>query len=172
MAIVVEDGTGLPNAVSYVSVDDCKAYLNARGKTAWGLLTTAQQEASLINATDYLDAKYGPNLLGTQLSSEQALCWPREYVPLNGIYLEAAPLPQGLIRAACEAALVASTTDLMPALERGGQVIDKLDIVGPITERTKWNPGAPVGTQYPAIDRWMKLFTGSSGTLVGSVVRG
>ena len=44
MALVVEDGTGLPDAESYVSVADCKSYLDARGRTAWGQLTEPEQE--------------------------------------------------------------------------------------------------------------------------------
>lgn len=171
MALVVEDGTGLPNAESYVSVADCKAYLDLRGKTAWGLLAETAQEASLRNATDYLDAKYGPRISGYRLTAEQALMFPREGIQIDGVWLDPAPLPKELIRACCEAAAVASTGDLFEPLDRGGQVIEKLEIVGPITERTRWAGSAPVGTTYPAIDRWMIMLTGSS-TLIGSLVRG
>lgn len=172
MALVVEDGTGLPDANSYVSVADCKAYLDARGKTSWGLLTLSAQEASLINATDYLDSKYGPDLGGARGFTTQALMWPRNYIPFDGEYLPLAPLPMQLIRACCEAAFIASTVDLTAPVDRGGRIIDKLEIVGPITERTKWADGAPGTTSYPAIDRWMNALTGMSSTVIGSAVRG
>lgn len=172
MALVVEDGTGKVDAESYVSVADCKSYLDARGRTAWGQLTLAAQEASLRNATDYLDAKYGLRVNGWKFNPDvQALIFPREGIVIDRVYLDPAPLPPQLIKACCEAASVASTTDLFLPLDRGGQVTEKLEIVGPITERTKWAGSAPVGTTYPAIDRWMGFLLGSS-AIIGSVVRG
>lgn len=172
MAIVVEDGTGLADAETYVSVSDCKAYLDARGRVSWGQLAEAAQEASLRNAADYLDARYGSRLQGYRLKTTQALYWPREGVEFDNTVWDPAPLPTPLIRACCEAAaLSASGTDLFQPLERGGQVIEKLEIVGPITERTKWAGSAPVGTTYPAIDRYMNQLCGS-GTIIGTVVRG
>lgn len=172
MAIVVEDGTGLADAETYVSVADCKAYLDARGKTEWGLLDLAVQEASLRNAADYLDAVYGPRLQGYRLKVTQALLWPRTDVKFDNVWWDPAPLPMPLTRACCEtAALAASGVDLFEPLDRGGQVTEKLEIVGPITERTKWASSAPSGIVYPAIKRYMDLLCGS-GTLIGSVVRG
>lgn len=172
MAIVVEDGTGLTDAETYVSVDDCKAYLDARGRVTWGDLTEQQQEASLRQAADYLDAKYGPRLQGYRLKTTQALMWPRTDVSWDNVTWDPAPLPVPLIRACCEAASIASTgVDLFEPLDRGGQVVEKLEIVGPITERTKWAGSAPVGTTYPAIARYMDILCGS-GTLIGTMVRG
>ena len=172
MAIVVEDGTGLADAETYVSVADCTAYLDARGKTAFGLLTVPEKEAALRNAADYLDAKYGSRLQGYRLVVTQALYWPRECVTYDNVTWDPAPLPVPLIRSCCEAAALSSTgTDLFLPLDRGGQVTEKLEIVGPITERTKWAGSAPVGTTYPAIDRLMNPLCGS-GAVIGSLVRG
>lgn len=172
MAIVVEDGTGLADAETYVSVADCVAYLDGRNRPAWGLLTDPEKEASLRVAAEYLDAKYGPRLQGSRLLVTQALYWAREGVSFDGITWDPAPLPVNLVRACCEAAALSGTgTDLFEPLDRGGQVVEKLEIVGPLTERTKWAGSAPVGTSYPAIDRLMGPLC-DSGTIIGSVVRG
>jgi hypothetical protein len=172
MAIVVEDGTGLPDAETYVSVADCVAYLDARSKFDFGLLTEQAQEAALRNAADYLDARYGSRLQGYRLLVTQALYWPRTDVEFDNVCWEPAPLPTSLVRACCEAAALAGTgTDLFLPLDRGGQVTEKLEIVGPITERTKWSSSAPVGTSYPAIDRLMRPLCASD-TVIGTVVRG
>lgn len=75
MALVVEDGTGLTNANSFVSVADADTYLADRGRTAWAALTTQQKEAALINATDFLNAAFG--WVGYRNTATQALAWPR-----------------------------------------------------------------------------------------------
>lgn len=78
MALIVEDGTGMANAESLLSVADADAYHTAMGNAAWGAATTAQKEAALRRATQYLDARY--QWQGDPLTATQALSWPREGV--------------------------------------------------------------------------------------------
>ena len=54
MAFVTEDGTGLAEANSYVSVAEADAYHADRGNAAWIGEDSAKQSA-LIKATDYLE---------------------------------------------------------------------------------------------------------------------
>lgn len=75
MALIVEDGTGLPNADSYLSVADADAYHAAMGNTAWQPLASAEKEAALRRATQYLDTRY--RWRGQRLTTTQALEWPR-----------------------------------------------------------------------------------------------
>ena len=42
--MIVENGTGLPNADSYVSVEFADSYFSARGVSAWVALTQTQKE--------------------------------------------------------------------------------------------------------------------------------
>ena len=53
--MVVEDGTGLSNADSFVSVAYADTYFSTRGVSAWASLTN--KEALLIKATDYITTK-------------------------------------------------------------------------------------------------------------------
>lgn len=76
MALVVEDGTGLPNAEAYVSVADADAYHTAMGNTSWANANMAAKEAALRRATQYLDARYA--FAGSPLTEVQALAWPRD----------------------------------------------------------------------------------------------
>ncbi len=172
MALVVEDGTGTLVAESYISVDDCKSYLDARGKTAFGLANTEQQEVALRVATDYIDTVYGSKMTGYRLRDGQALSFPRYAVMVDDVVLPASPLPRALLNATCEAAHLALTTDLSAALDPAGRVIEKEEVVGPIREKTKWADRAPnVAATYPSIDRWMRALLGIS-SLVGNVYRG
>lgn len=73
--LIVEDGTGLSNAESYVSVADADAYHSAMGNSSWATGDTAAKEAALRRGTQYLDAHY--SFAGEPLTETQALEWPR-----------------------------------------------------------------------------------------------
>lgn len=75
MAFIVEDGTGLPDANSYIDVDYFKAYHKERGRT----ITMAAGEimACLIRASDYIDKRFGPRFRGFKQSTSQSKEWPR-----------------------------------------------------------------------------------------------
>ncbi len=84
MSIIVEDGTGLATAESYISVADASTYFTARGNTTWDALdegeATAAREAALRLATDYMTAVYRDRWEGVRYTEGQALCWPRSGV--------------------------------------------------------------------------------------------
>lgn len=120
MAIVVEDGTGLENSNSYISVNDATVYFSVRGITSWSELTQDKQEIALIKATDYLDNAFDWN--GKKKTQEQALKFPREnLVDSDGYKVEGIPL--NLKYAECECAiLIATGTELFQVLETNGAV--------------------------------------------------
>lgn len=93
-AITVEDGTGLENATSYVSVADFNTWLSERNFTLAGTLGDASQ--MLIRAMDYLETV---KFRGTRSSREQALLWPRYDVVLDDWELDSSEIPQELINA-------------------------------------------------------------------------
>ena len=72
MAFVVEDGTGLADATSYVDVAFADAYLGADWTTH-----TADKESALMQATEYVDTIWGPRFMGFPLVYNQALEFPR-----------------------------------------------------------------------------------------------
>lgn len=55
MPFIVEDGTGIPNANSYTSVEFADEYFTLRNEPKWLALTTEQKQAALVKATDYID---------------------------------------------------------------------------------------------------------------------
>ena len=82
MALIVEDGTGLQNSESYISVSSADDYHAKRGNTAWAALDAAAKEAFLRRGTEYIDTVY--TFKGHRLKHDQALAWPRnvEGVPV------------------------------------------------------------------------------------------
>ena len=76
LTLVVEDGTGLSNSNSYVSVSEADAYNDAHiERTLWAALSTADKEAALAMATRVIDESYQFN--GSKNGTSQALQWPR-----------------------------------------------------------------------------------------------
>lgn len=78
MTLIVEDGTGLSSAESYVSVATATTYHAALGNTAWATATLveADVEVALRRATQYIDSHY--RFRGEPLTSTQALAFPRD----------------------------------------------------------------------------------------------
>jgi len=101
VAIIVEDGTGLTTAETYVSVAVALTYHSTMGNTAWAAATTAAQEIALRRAAQYIDHRF--RFRGERLDSDQALEWPRVGYEADN-RLEAWPVA-ALKGACCEAAL-------------------------------------------------------------------
>lgn len=78
MALVHEDGSGLANAESYLSVMDADTYWAAHGSpSTWPAVgvSVATKESALRYATRALEARY--EWRGALRSTTQALDWPR-----------------------------------------------------------------------------------------------
>lgn len=69
MALVVETGAGLRNANSYIATAFVTTYLTDRNRVTentWSSRTTAEQEAAVIAATDYIEKRFGARFKGYQ----------------------------------------------------------------------------------------------------------
>jgi len=125
MTIVVEDGTGLSNSESYVSVAEANAYFAARGNTDWDAVDN--KEAALRNATDYMIQTYTVRWSGNRAKTAQALDWPRVLAEranasssyVNGVvYVDQLTVPPEVKRACIELAVKASAAPLTTDLGR------------------------------------------------------
>lgn len=87
MAIVVEDGTIVSNANSYVTSDEVIVYASARGTDLDD--TSIDVDVLLIKAMDNLEGREA-QFKGNRIDADQPLSWPRENVNINGFDLESA----------------------------------------------------------------------------------
>lgn len=194
MTLLVEDGTGVDGAESYISVADADAYFSARGNAAWAALDTGAKEAALRNACDYMGAQYGQRWVGDRATATQSLDWPRANVPdknapkgdtsavvfgpaygyyagVSGLLAPVTPMlpsnvvPQAVSRANAELAVRASAGDLMA--DQGAQVTR--ETVGPVT--VDYLPGGRQSVRYAFVDGLLGpfLLDGSPGSV--AVVR-
>jgi hypothetical protein len=89
MALIIEDGTGVVGANSYVSVAEFQAWLAARGYTI-----TGNPEQLLLRAMDYIESL---NYWGMPVICDQDLAWPRAWVPMDGCcYFNSNQIPEDL----------------------------------------------------------------------------
>lgn len=145
MALVKETGAGLLNSNAYNDVAGVELYMADRGLSWSGSPTTAQKEAAIIKATDYIDATY--RFIGNRASSSQALAWPRAQATdvVEGVDIATNIVPPAVIRATSELAVKVQTgTELLPDMDRGGMINSAS--VGPVS--VSYQNGAPVGTVY------------------------
>ena len=161
MSLIVEDGTGLAAADSYVSIADALEYHAAMGNTAWAAATEAAQEIALRRAAQYLDTEY--RYRGTRYNTAQALEWPRvnyefDYRP------EVWPVA-AVEQAACEAALRALTNTLRSDVSTD-QVIE--ETVGPITVKYASKSGQ---TRYPVVSSLLRRYVIGGGSSMLRVER-
>lgn len=133
VTVIVEDGTGKPDANSYASVVQADAYFASRPRsTSWTSLTEDGKGQHLIHATRILD--HAIDWKGDPLSETQALAFPR--LPED---LEAAEVPPVIITALYELAHALVVTDLTAA--QTSSAFNKVK-VGPIEIQTD-SPQAP-----------------------------
>jgi hypothetical protein len=106
LTFIVEDGTGLADATSYVSVSDATDILslNPISNAAWAALTPTEQETYLMWASRYLDQHV--DWYGDKTVEDSALRWPREYVyDIDGILIADDVIPEQLKRATAQLAI-------------------------------------------------------------------
>jgi len=156
MALVVEDGTGLSTANSYLSIADFKSYWVDRGTTWADTKTDAEITVSLIKATQYIDNNF--TFQGARSLSAQALEWPQyNAVDCSGYYVTGLPVKVGY--ATAEAANIdIGGTSLFASVEQG--INEKTENVpGAVQTTYKYNGSSTGKTTYASIINYLKCFT-------------
>lgn len=131
VSLVVEDGSCVPSANSYVSLDFADNYMRNTGHSGWEEKTEDERKSCLINATSYIDRTY--TKVGwkgqKKFHRRQALCFPRvELFDKDGD--EVLGIPDELKRAVCEAAFISISSSLFDVKDSSGSVKrQKVDVL-------------------------------------------
>lgn len=152
MPLVVENGTGVAGANSYIAVAYADTYFADRARSGW-TGDTATKEAALINATQYVDLRFGNRFAGViqySTSPIQPLAFPRLVDDVS------TGIPETLKRATAEYALRALTGELLPdpvTVAGGYRLTSKKSKVGPIEKQETYakNSGGWI-RPYPFAD--------------------
>jgi|TARA_R110002096_G_scaffold321278_5_gene515398 hypothetical protein len=97
--LVVEDGTGVANANSYIDLTYLDAYVADRGLT---LVSTQNAKKTLaLKAMDYLES-FRDSFRGTKAVDTQTFQWPRKDVYIDAIEFSKSDIPEDLKRSQCQ----------------------------------------------------------------------
>lgn len=148
MALIIEDGSIVADADSYVSVTEARSYATARK-----LVLPADDsdvESLLINAVDYLES-FRSRYQGFKVSSSQALQFPRSGVTIDSLELGSNFIPAILKQAQIRLAIVAhSGVDLMPTRKPGSFI--KKEVVGPLDTEYSEKIAISISPEITAVD--------------------
>jgi hypothetical protein len=152
MTIIVEDGTIVAGANSYVTEAELTAYATARGVTL-----TAGTEQLLIESMDYIESQ---SFIGTKKTADQPLQWPREGVYIDGYYVESDVIPNDLKTAQLATATAIDQGNgpqnvLSAAVKR-----EKVDVI-----EVEYQDGAMSGTIDPKINASLKKLISGGGNI-------
>ena len=157
MTIVVEDGTIVDGANSYVDTSDLIAFAAARGVT---LVT--DEEVLLIKAMDFIESL---QYKGTKSTAEQPLQWPRNGVSVDGYPIDNNVVPVDLQNGLMQCAIAIDQgndplQDSAPGVKR-----KKVDVI-----EIEYQPGASSATFNQKILKSLwKLLAGGYGKNIVNV---
>ena len=119
--IIVENGTVVAGANSYVSEADLTAYASDRGLTL-----TAATDVLIIKAMDYIESL---SFIGDKHTEAQPLQWPRDEVYIDRNYIERETIPKELKNGVYTAALaIDAELDPLRIIERATKR-EKVDVI-------------------------------------------
>lgn len=171
MTIVVEDGTGLADAQSYVSIAYVDTYAAQRNNANW-TGDNAKKEGAVIAATQFLDATFKFN--GSLSSTAQALSFPRtDIYDKEGRLLSG--VPERVKQACAELAMVAIVQSLITSPETAA-VKRERSKVGDIEKEVEFaitSGSSSDASPAPMVDRLLSdlINTGSTSSIGGGFVR-
>lgn len=152
MALVVEDGTGLSNAESYLAVADADTYHVNFGNTSWASASGGAKEVALRQATQYLDSRFGLAWKGRKINATMSLDWPRSGVRVDDYAVDDDFVPPEIENATAILALSALTETLTPDSESpDGLILGEMIQIGPIKLDTDYG-GATSTKRYRLVE--------------------
>lgn len=110
--LIVEDGSIVEGANSYVGLDEADRYLDIdpRGGPKWAGLEEEERERLLAYATRYIDENY--IFAGRPTTREQELKWPRRgMTDIDGYHVADAVIPRELRHATAQLAVWLDAND-------------------------------------------------------------
>lgn len=147
--LIIEDGSVVANANSFVTDAEFNTYANLRNMSVPA--TQPDREALLVQAMDYLFSKE-QEFKGYRVSADQVLPYPRRGVCANGFNIPSDAIPISLKSAQMESALAANTIALLPNESLQNVQKTKVDVL----EISYFQGGSMTTVNLQAVDAKLK----------------
>lgn len=122
--LIVEDGSSVASANSYVSLEYADTYCVNHGYTEWLTQEEYVRKSAVIKAMDYIDSLFPWK--GKKMYRDQSLSFPRVNIVDDDGFNRTGEIPEQLKRAVCEAAFYAySQTSLYGQIDPSGPLESK-----------------------------------------------
>lgn len=155
MDLVIENGTIVAGANSYLTLVDAQAFISARG-----LDDSSMTEELMIQAYDYVNS-FEQHYQGSRVSADQTGSFPRYNVCINGFSLASDSIPQQLKDAQSYAAYYQSQNDGILQPVTNGQTITHEEITGAVAVDYADNGLSSETFNFPTIDALLGQLFGS-----------
>jgi hypothetical protein len=160
MTLIVEDGTNVPGANTYATVQQIRDYNIARGVTFPEDDSKVEIAATL--AMDYLltfsERWKGNRTYGVM----QPLDWPRRGIIVGGAEVYRDYVPAGIVAAQSYVAGLSQTVDIAGVQDT--RAVTK-EVIGPLETDYSTTAGAGVGPMLPLLTAMLAPFVKSGGGL-------
>ena len=133
MAIIVENGDGLPNAQAYIDAAYLQSYAAARGYDLSGYTQSQIEAAIIIAAQDWIDGQH--SFSHEKLKADQALAFPRTVFGMPE-QIKLANAKAAYLQ--LKGALLVDTT----AINASGIVESESKSVGPLSKSVTYRAGS------------------------------
>lgn len=182
IVLVVETGSGVSGANTYISAADADLYQAARGRSSWATLDADAKATALIKAAEAIDSQYP--WIGTKMTRAQGLQWPRHagvdssgasilIIDRDGFDIDT--VPQAVVNACAEAAFLSLSEELFQDDDPRGKIIrKKTDVLETQFQEDSPTAKPAMPTPFGALNAMLKgLYVApSNGMVVGKAVRG
>ena len=160
MTIIVEDGSNVENANSYVTEAELSEYATARGIT----LTTSSEQL-IVLSMDYIEAL---EYKGIKTEEDQPLQWPRYNVIVDNYWIDSDEIPKELKQGQLATAVAIDQGNSPLQLIERTTKREKVDVL-----EVEYSDGSARTTIDPNITNSLKkLLKGGSGGTSFTVSRG
>jgi hypothetical protein len=168
--LIIEDGTVVANANSWVTDAEYKAYAKLKGFAVPA--TQPDREANLANAYDFINFTYEARLQGYRVTPQvQTGCMPRTYIYAYDLLVANTLIPQDFKNAQMLASFSINSGVDINAIRDTANLAGFSVGRGAYSETYQSNSSNPTLAQMPAVTRVLRPYT-KAGLAGGGLYRG
>ena len=167
--LIIEDGTVVANANSWVTDAEYKAFAKLKGYSIPA--TQPDREANLANAYDFINFTYEDRLQGWRITPQtQTGCMPRSYIYAYDVLVASTSIPQDFKNAQMLASFSINAGVDTNAVKTDANLAS-FTVVGVYSETYQDGSSTPTLAQMPAVSKVLRPYT-KAGLNGGGLYRG